>query len=152
MRTLITLTIAVALLVTVVPVTAQNAADEAAILKLVEQEFATFNKHDAKALAALFTEDNENWTGRQKGRAGQEKGFLENFERQKDIQWNLLDEISLVFVTPDVAIYKAHSEDIGRVDKERKLLPPRKLLSAWVCVKKNGKWLEAAYFERPIEE
>ena len=108
---------------------------------------AAYNKHDFKAFAALHVEDFENWDGTAKGRASLEKLTLpESFEAK------LLDEIGIVFVTPDVAIYKYRFEMTGDVDAEGKPLPPTKRLSARVFVKKNGKWLHAAAFARPIEE
>jgi hypothetical protein len=49
----------------------------------------------------------------------------------------------------DVALYKAHWEFTGMADAEGKALPPMKLLGACVLVKRDGKWLMAAFFSRP---
>ncbi len=39
----------------------------------------------------------------------------------------------------------------GLVDEDGKPLPQLNWLGAWVMVKKNGKWLNAAFFSRPIQ-
>ena len=129
-----------------------QAAEEAAIRKVLEQSLAAYNGHDAKAYAALLTENFENWEGDRKGRAATEKMLTERFERQKDRQAKLLDEIGIIFVTPDVAIFKMRGEFTGMLDADGKPLPPLKRLIAHVYVKKNSRWLRAAWFGRPIEE
>lgn len=129
-----------------------QAAEEAAIREVIEQVYALANKHDAKGFVALMDESIEDWDGENKGRAAQEKGISEWWERQTDIQYKLLDEIGIVFVTPDVAIYKWHDHTTGELDEDGKPLPPSKWLEADVFVKKNDKWLIAAYFEKRIEE
>jgi hypothetical protein len=110
------------------------------------------NKHDAKAYAALFDQIYENWAGSIKGRAALEKSMAENFKNQKAYQYKALDEIGLIFVTPDVAVFKEHGEVSGYVDENGKTLPPSKILWAGIVVKRNGNWLIAAEFETPIEE
>lgn len=135
-----------------VPVLADQTEDEAAIRKVVDQVYAAINKHDAKALAALCTEKSENWEGDVKGRAAIETVYSSIFANMKDVQIRPLDEIGIVFVTNDVAIYKHNDEITGSLDEDGKPLPPYKRLSAKVFVKKNGKWLFAAHFYRTIEE
>lgn len=147
MRIFLTLAMIVALFVSVTPVVADQAEDEAAIRKMVEQERAAYNKHDAKAMASSMVENIEGWTGERKGR----KQLSEYWARDK-VQSKPLDEIGIIFVTPDVAILKTRSEYSGMVDEDGKSLPPEKSLASWVLVKKNGKWLLAAFFNRPIEE
>ncbi len=93
----------------------------------------------------------ENWRGDQKGTA-LVNYYSDLFKRQTRIKSDLLEEIGIIFVTPDVAIYKALMDNTGLVDKEGKLRPQLKWLGAWVFVKKDGKWLNAAFFSRPIEE
>ena len=78
--------------------------------------------------------------------------FIEGIARQKDVQASCLDEIGIVFVTPDVAIRKTRTEWTGMTDAEGKPLPSFKSLDAQVYVKRNGKWLRTAAFYRPIEE
>ncbi len=152
MRFLLILTVGVCLLFSAVPAVADQAEDAAAIRKLMEQMDVVYNKHDAKAYAALFDEISENWDGSEKGRAAQEKGLAEFFKNQKTGQYTAGDEIGLIFVTPDVAIFKEYGEVSGFVDENGKPYPPTKNLYALVVVKRNGKWLVAAELSRPIPE
>jgi ketosteroid isomerase-like protein len=128
-----------------------RASEEAAIREVGVKFFAAANKHDAKAWLASATEDVETWTGNLKGKAAWEKYLTEErWERQKDIQYKLLDEIGIVFVTPDVAIYKYRDETTGAIDADGKAIPPYKRLYALVLVKKNGNWLWTTFFARRI--
>jgi len=152
MKYLITLTIGVCLLFSSVPAMADQAEDEAAIRKVVEQLNAAFNNHDAKGMAALWeTSLVESWNGSAKGAARVEY-YADLFKRQPSIKSKRLEEIGIIFFTPDVAVYKALMDNTGLVDEDGKPLPQLKWLGAWVMVKRNGKWLSAAFFSRPIEE
>ena len=152
MKYLITLTIGVCLLFSSVPAMAVQAEDEAAIRKVWEQNQAAFNNHDAKGMAALWeTSLVESWDGSAKGAARVEY-YADLFKRQPSIQSEVLGEIGIIFVTPDVAVYKARMDNTGLVDEDGKPLQQVKWLGAWVMVKKNGEWLSAAFFSRPIEE
>ena len=151
MKYLITLTIGVCLLFSAVPAMADQAEDEAAIRKVFEQINAAFNNHDAKGMFALADKSVESWDGSRKGAAHFEY-YADMFKRMPSIKSNLLEGIGIIFVTPDVAIYKARRDNTGLVDEDGKALPQLKWLGAWVMVKKNGKWLSAAFFSRPIEE
>lgn len=152
MKYLMILTVGVCILFASVPAMADQAEDETAIRKEVEKMAALSNKHDAEALGAPLTEDYENWTGSQKGRAAYVKNMSNLYDLNKDRQVKLLDEIGIVFVTPDVAIFKGRLETSGLHDADGKPLPPSKRLQAWIFVKKSGQWLRAASFSRPIEE
>jgi hypothetical protein len=153
MKHLLILTIGICLLISV-PVLADQAEDEAAVRKAEEAYIVTWNVHDGKALCATCVEDYESWNGNVKGRAACEKYYGESFAgSRKNFQVELLEEIGLFFVTPDVAIYKARYGFNGVVDDEGKTLPPGKVLYARVYVKKNGKWLGAhGQFTRVIEQ
>ena len=67
MKHLLILTIGISLLISM-PVMADQAADEAAILELSKKVHAAYNSHDAKALVALYDETHEFWDGTEKGR------------------------------------------------------------------------------------
>ncbi len=151
MKYLITLTIGVCLLFSSVPAMAVQAEDEAAIRKVFEQHNAAFNNHDAEGLIALSDQSTESWDGSRKG-AAQVEYYADLFKRQPSIKSKRLEEIGIIFVTPDVAVYKARMDNTGLVDEDGKPLPQLKWLGAWVMVKKNGKWLSAAFFSRLIEE
>jgi ketosteroid isomerase-like protein len=130
---------------------ADQAEDEAAIKKVMDQINAAYNKHDAKELSSYLVDNYENWTGSQKGLAEFQKSLSEGWERQKD-QFKRLEEHGILFVSQDVGIYKVSCESTGELDADGKPLPPRKWLGAWVFSKQNGKWLCSAFFSRPIEE
>ena len=151
MKHLLILTIGICLFISV-PVMADQAADEAAIKKAMEQFYSIGNRHDSKAFVALIAEDYEEWDGSIKGLPAREKYISGLWERHKDLQLKVLVLIGIVFISRDVAIYKAREEFTGWLDADGKPLPPAKLLSARVLVKRNGKWLFAAAFTRPIEE
>ncbi len=152
MKYLTTLTIGVCLLFSSVPAMAVKAEDEAAIRKVVEQNQAAFNNHDGKGMGALSEISlGENWDGSYKWTAGSDN-LVDLWKRQPSIQSEILEEIGIIFFTPDVAVYKALMDNTGLVDEDGEPLPQVKFLVAWVMVKKNGKWLSAAFFTQPIEE
>jgi hypothetical protein len=152
MKHLLIVTVGICLLISV-PVMADQAEDEAAVRKVTEKRVAAFNAHDGKAYTADLDENYENWVGTIKGRAASEKNSGELFAGPwKNAKIELLDEIGIVFVTPDVAIYKCRYSGSGIVDEDGKAVPPYEFLWAGVWVKKNGKWLLTARFSRPIEE
>lgn len=152
MKHLMILTVGICLLLTSVPAMADQAEDEEAIKKVMEQLYAAANKHDVKGYMALCDEKFENWIGTIKGRDAFGKMISESWERQTDTQFKPLDEIGIVFVAADVAIYKLRDEVTGRLDVDGKPMGPVKRLMARVFVKKNGNWIQAAYFQRPTEE
>ena len=153
MKHLSILSIVFCLFFTSVRAMADQAADEAAIRKATEKLVAAWNDHDGKAVISMTHENNENWVGTIKGRAASEKLYEELLAGPwKNAQFELLDEIGVVFVTPDAAIYKGRYSGSGIVDGDGKSMPPGKFLWAGVWVKKNGKWLLAANFSRDIEE
>ena len=151
MKYLITLTIGVCLLFCSVPAMVDQAEDKAAVRKVLEQINAAFNNHDAKGMFALVDESSESWDGSRKWTAGAEY-YADMFKRQPSIKSKRLGEIGIIFVTPDVAVYKAFMDNTGLVDEDGKPLPQLKWLGAWVMVKRNGKWLSAGFFSRPIGE
>jgi len=154
MKYLTTLTIGVCLLFSSVPAMAVQAEDEAAIRKVMEQMSVAFNNHDAKGMAALSEISLvESWDGSYKGMAGSDNiSMVDIFKRQPSIKSHILEEIGIIFFTPDVAVYKALMDNTGMVDDDGKPLPQLKWLAASVMVKRNGKWLSAAFFTRLIEE
>ena len=153
MKYLTALTIGVCLLFYSMPaMAAQAEEDEAAIRKVVEQVTAAFNNHDGKGMGALSEISlGENWDGSYKWTA-ESDNMVDLWKQQPSIQNHILEEIGIIFFTPDVAVYKALMDNTGRVDEDGKPLPQVKWLAAVVMVKRNGQWLQAAFFTRPIEE
>jgi uncharacterized protein (TIGR02246 family) len=129
-----------------------RADDEAAIRKVVEQVNTIHNRHDVKALVALFDETVEDWAGRTKGREAMEKNLTALFDREKNRIQEEIGEIGIVFVTPDVAIYKSSRVTTGTVDADGNPLPPHKVMFARVLVKREGRWYLAAWFGTPMTE
>jgi hypothetical protein len=128
---------------------AERSADEAAIRKAMEQMDEAYRLRDGQMFGALMAEDFENWLGTDKGRDINVKISLEGLKSQPNVQYKRSAEIGIMFLSDDVALYKAHWEFTGMADAEGKALPPMKLLGACVLVKKDGKWLMAAFFSRP---
>ena len=153
MKYLMILMVGVCLLFAPAPAMADQAEDEAAIREASEKIVAAFNAHDAAACAALYDQKIESLQG--SGRAEHEKLVADNFQRNKAVKYSLMkpsDEIGITFVTPDVAIHKLLREITGWLDADGKPLPPLKQVHARVFVKRDGKWLLAAYFSAPVTE
>lgn len=123
-----------------------QAAEEAAIRAVMDRMYAALDRHDPSGVVAEMDEVFETWEGDMKGLAAREKYWAGFFEANKNAKITLQDEIGIIFVTPDVAIFKARGEATGWGNQDREFL------AASVLAKKNGKWLEVAAFNRPIEE
>jgi ketosteroid isomerase-like protein len=123
---------------------AEATEDEKAIREAYEQFVDAFNRHDAQAIAQLQDESYQIWEGGATGRAAAEKEYSSRFETQYGLKAQVLDEIGIVFVTPDVAIHKARVEvSSGETTK---------YLVADVYVKRDGHWFRSAVFSTAIEE
>jgi uncharacterized protein (TIGR02246 family) len=123
-----------------------NAKEEAALQKNAEAFIEAFQKGDAKALAAFWTEDGDyvDETGKHmKGREAIEKTFTELFAENKGLKLRI-DVQALRFVTPDVAVEDGTTEVIPP-DGE----PPSRARYTVVHVKKDGKWLLSSVRDAP---
>ena len=137
MKYLMIPTVGLCLLFAAAPVMAQSAADEAAIKKANEQWTAAYNAKDADAYLAFFDKDcTAGWTGGPCNAGIKERGEIPQNARAK-----IIKQGDVVFITPDVAIFRDSWEGARRKDQR-----------ASVFVKKGGKWLLATRFNRPIEE
>ncbi len=112
--------------------------EAAAIQAQAEAFIKAFDSGNAKALAALWTENAEytSLSGEVlKGRDAIERAFTEFFANNKGLRLGITSE-SLRFVTPDVALEDGVAEvfpsDGG---------PPSRARFSNVHVRKNGKWL-----------
>ena len=103
-------------------------------------------------MSANFDKVYETWTGDRKGVKPFVDYYTEWFKHQTKIKGEIVEKIGVIFVTSDVAIAKARVKFTGWLDESGAPLPDRHLLQAEVMVKKNGKWLRAAAFLRPVEE
>jgi hypothetical protein len=152
MKYRISLMVGVCLLFGSVPAGADQVADEAAIKTWAEELYAAYNNHDSTALLSLWVEDSESWDGTIKGRAAWEEYVAKLWGRMKGLELKLLDEIGIIFVTSDVAIYKFYDETSGYVGNDGRVVPPIKERNAAVLVKRDGKWLGVASFARRVEQ
>jgi ketosteroid isomerase-like protein len=129
-----------------------QASEEEAIRKSYEQIYAAANNHDAKAYMALYTDNYESWDGSIKGRAAWEEYLSEFWTHNEDRQYEIVEDIGIIFVKPDVALYKCRGRTIGVVDENGSQLPPMNRLWANIFVKVNGQWLIEADFSQSIDE
>jgi uncharacterized protein (TIGR02246 family) len=117
---------------------ADQAADEAAIRKSDEAYVAAYNKHDAKALAALWSPEAvyiDPETGEEAvGREEIEKDFASTFADLTDAKLEISVE-SIKFLSPNVAVENGTARII-RPNGE----PDESAYSA-LFVKRDGKWL-----------
>ena len=117
---------------------ADQAEDEAAIRKSDDAYVEAYNKHDAKALAAMWSPEAvyvDPETGEEAvGREEIEKEFAETFEGLKDAKLEI-DVESIKFLSPNVAV-ESGTARILRPNEE----PDESTYSA-LFVKRDGKWL-----------
>jgi uncharacterized protein (TIGR02246 family) len=114
-----------------------DAKEGDAIAKEAEGFIEAFQKGDAKALAAFWTEDGDytDQKGRNlKGREAIEKAFTEFFAENKGLKLRINSD-SLRFVTPDVAVEDGTTEVAGPDGGA-----PSQARYTIVHVKKDGKW------------
>jgi uncharacterized protein (TIGR02246 family) len=150
MRALGVLAAAAAFLVSAGPSSADQTEDTAAIREVVRQVNARHNEHEVGPLVALFDEKVEDWAGGTQGRKAMEKTLTELFAREPKRLQQELGEIGIVFVTPDVAIYKSRRVTTGTLDATGTPLPPERVQFARVLVKREGRWYLAAWFGSPL--
>ena len=152
MKRMMTLTVGLCLLLPSVPALADQAADEADVRATYQKLVTAFNNHDAKAMMSMAADVIESWGGGSKGRAARGKFFSDYFAKSK-IKCEVLGEIGVVFVSPEVAIYKVHEKYTGLIDDDgNPIATPESEIVVNVFAKQNGKWLWAARFSRAIEE
>ena len=117
---------------------ADQAEDEAAIRKSDDAYVEAYNKHDAKALAEMWSPEAvyvDPETGEEAvGREEIEKEFAETFEGLKDAKLEI-DVKSIKFLSPNVAV-ESGTARIVRPNEE----PDESTYSA-LFVKRDGKWL-----------
>ena len=141
-----------ALLVTGAVAATDRTNDETAIREVVEQVNTIHNRHEVEPLVALFDETVENWTGSIRGRAAYEEAITGLFEREGNRLQEEVEEVGIVFVTDDVAIYKSRRQVTGEVDSAGNDLPPQTVNLARIFVKRDEGWLLAAWFAMPVDE
>jgi uncharacterized protein (TIGR02246 family) len=123
-----------------------QAAEEAAIRNIREQLITALNNHDAAAFVALFADDYETWDGETKGIVAYEQSYSELLELQKDLKYEFQQEIGIIFLKPDFAVYKGRGVFTDMLDEDGNTLPPQEMRHAWILMKEDGRWLITANF------
>jgi uncharacterized protein (TIGR02246 family) len=107
-----------------------------------------FNRHDAKAASQMYTSDADFVTvrgERAKGAGALERQLATIFAtRAKEATQRTLD-VTVRFITPDVAVAHVTNELSGIVRPDGQRLPPHTELSIRVFVKADGTWKVAAF-------
>ena len=126
-------------------------AEKAAIRETMKKALDGLNNHDIQTHLSTLTEDFESWSGRGEKNA-REKLFTELWEWQKNAKYNVVEELGITFISPDVALYKVRFERTGEIEKDGTPIPRNEWQGVWILAKKRGKWLIPAWYTRPIEE
>ena len=124
-------------------------ADREAVRAAVKDFIKVFEKGDAKALAALWTEEGEYVAddgATLRGRAAIEDGYAQFFKKNPDVKLDLTIE-SIRFVSHDSAVVEgsARSYKGGKAEE-----PTSSRISA-LYARENGQWLLALLREWPDE-
>jgi uncharacterized protein (TIGR02246 family) len=105
---------------------AGQAAEDAAIHQRSDEWNATWNKHDAKAMAEFFVADGDRI-----------KPFGRQAHRQAEID-------SIRYIGKTVAIVDVSGEITGMKGPDGAAAPPFKHHVTWIAQKKAGKWMAQA--------
>ena len=119
--------------------------DKDAVSKTAQDFADAWNKHDAKAMTAYFTDDGDliNPMGRHaKGKAEIEKLFQDEqstvFKNSQFTATCAPDDIKMI--KPDVAVMTCNWEASGAKTPDGKTMTPKGMVTV-VVVKKGGKWM-----------
>jgi len=136
------LTIALAL-----PLTARGQTkgetDQPGIVAVIDRFVDAGNRHDAKAFAAVFTEDADFTNVRGEGASGRSK--IEEFHAPMfaSIFKNSHQSYSAIktrFIRPDVAAVDVHWEMTGATDAQGNPRPDHRGLLSFIMTKNAGQW------------
>lgn len=134
--------------------TVQNPADESAIRTLYQRMIDSWDRNDAHAYAANFTEDSDyiafdgsHWRGR-KANADNHDDLFRTFLKGSRLSGVIKD---LQFLSPEIAVM--HGEGAVLLRGQTQIQPSRRSIQTYVLVKRNGDWQVAAFHNtriRPI--
>jgi uncharacterized protein (TIGR02246 family) len=102
-----------------------------------------WNRHDAKAFAAVFAEDADftNWRGMgASGRSKIEEFHAPLFATIFKNSHQTMTDINIRFVRADVAAVEVHWDMTGQTDALGNARPPRQGILNFVMAKNDGKW------------
>jgi len=144
------LTLSILILATIAPKAAfggPHDQDEADIRNVETRQQEAWNRHDAKAYAALFTEDADlvNVVGwRWKGRAEIEKKLTDAYVFVFRESALTVKEVDVKFLVPEIAVAHVCWTMVGA--RTPKGLPePQQGIQIQVLQKQSGKWLITAF-------
>lgn len=131
-----------------------TAHDEAAIRQLFENLIASWNKGDAHAYAAQFTEDSDyiafdgtHFKGR-KANADNHQKLFNTFLKGSTLEQQRI--IALRFLTSEVALL--HMTGTVKLRWQTKPAPGRLSIQTLVAVKQKGEWKFAAFQNTRIQK
>jgi ketosteroid isomerase-like protein len=128
-----------------------QAAEETAIRKMMADSFAAHSNHEAEVMAADYEDGLIGFTSTT-SREEMIKGAKETYANYKDFHAEQAKEIGIDFLKPDVAIQRRVSKYSSSSGPDGKPVPPLFGLRASVLMKKDGKWLVVAQFERRMTD
>ena len=118
-------------------------ADEQAIRDVMNRFMDAWNRHDAKAWTAEFSDDADFTNVRGVGASGRSdieqfhaRAFATMFKNSNQKH----TDIKIRFIRPDVAAVDVHWEMTGATDPAGNPVPLRRGLLNFVMVKSEGKW------------
>ncbi len=117
--------------------------DEHAIQAVMDRFMESWNRHDAKAFAALFSEDADftNWRGSgASGRAKIEDFHAPVFASIFSKSHQEYTDIKTRFIRADVAAVDVHWKMTGAMDAQGNPRPDREGLLNFVMAKNAGRW------------
>ena len=117
--------------------------DEQSIVALINRFVDGWNRHDAKAFAAVFAEDADftNWRGEgASGRSKIEEFHAPLFATIFKNSHQSYKAIKTRFIRPDVAAVEVHWEMTGATDAQGNPRPIVKGLLNFVMAKNAGEW------------
>lgn len=118
-------------------------SDEQAIRRVMDGFMDAWNRHDAKAFAALFAADADftNWRGTGAiGRSRIEEVHAPMFATVFKSSRQKYTDIKVRFLRPDIASVDVRWEMTGATDAQGNPRPPRNGLLSFVMVKDAGHW------------
>lgn len=126
-------------------------AEEQAVREVAQAVLAAYENRDSKTMVDMCDEPFMNLGTVFRGRDSMQATFEAFFAGLGATRLNILEEIGLEFVTPEVAILQTRFEFTNRPpDADGNPQPPEQYYDANVYVKKDGRWLRKAAFLRPI--
>lgn len=123
---------------------------EKEVRDVLDKIILAYDNRDAKAMAEMTDDPFFMLEGVFKGRENLETLWVNLFRLWGTQKVVALEDMGIDFLTPDVAIWRGTSKFINRTDNEGNPLPPEKVVGANIYIKKEGRWLRAGAFVKPI--